>query len=107
MANIGGRDIQGSTPGLTVTITIDATVQSTIARWTAGQAVTVNISGTPPDGAEMTLIVTNDGTLARLITLGTGFLGTGTLLGVLSKKSTISFVADGGTYIERSRSVGM
>lgn len=107
MANIGGRDIQSPTPGITVTLTIDIAVQNTIARWTAGQATTVNVSGTPSDGAEMMLIITNDGVLARLITLGSGFLGAGTMLGILNKKSVITFVADGGTYIECSRTIGM
>lgn len=104
MANIGGREIQGPTPAGTVTITIDPTVQHTIARWTAGQATTINISGTPVDGQELTTIITNDATLARLITFGTGTLATGTLLGTLSKKSVVGFIADGGTFIERTRS---
>lgn len=107
MANIGGREILGPTPGTTVTLTIDPSVQHTVARWTAAQATTVNISGTPLDGAELTTIITNDGTLARLITFGTGSLPTGTLLGTLSKKSVVSFIADGGTFIERSRTVGL
>lgn len=107
MANIGGREILNPTPGSTVTITIDPSIQNTIARWTTAQATTINISGTPVDGQELTVIVTNDGLLGRLLTFGTGFLPAGTLLGTLSKKSVVNFIADGGMFIERSRTTAL
>lgn len=107
MVNIGGREIQSPTPGITVTLTIDTTIQHTVARWTAAQATTINISGTPVDGQELTVIITNDGVLARLLTFGTGFSSTGTLLGTLSKKGVVSFVADAGAFIERSRALAI
>ena len=107
MANIGGRSIIDSVAGTTVTVTIDLSVQHTIARWTAAQNVTVNISGTPVDGQELTLLVTNDGLLGRVLTLGTGLLGNGTALGIVSKKSVLTFVADGGTFLERGRTLGI
>lgn len=107
MANIGGREVISPTPGSTVTIAIDPTVPHTIAKWTASQAESIVISGTPLDGHLLTTIVTNDGVLARLLTFNNGFLGTGTLLGTLSKKSVTSFIACDGVFIERSRSLAI
>jgi len=107
MANIGGRSIIDAVAGTTVTVTIDPSVQHTIARWTAAQNVTVNISGVPVDGQELTLIVTNDSLLGRLLTLGTGLLGNGTALGIVSKRSVITLVADGGVFYERCRTIGI
>lgn len=107
MANIGGRQIIDSTPGTTVTITIDVTIPHTIARWTAAQATTINISSTPIDGQELTLIVLNDGVLPRVLTLGTGLAGMGIITGVLSKRCVIRFIASSGTFYEETRSVGL
>lgn len=107
MANIGGREILSPTPGATVTITIDTSVPHTIARWTAAQISTINISGTPVDGQELILLITNDAVLGRVMTLGTGLLGNGIITGIVSKKSIVTFVADGGTFIETSRTVGI
>lgn len=107
MANIGGRQVIDATPGTTVTLTIDVSAPVIHARWVPAQATTINISGTPLDGTELIMIMTNDGVLGRLITFGTGLLSSGTLLGIISKKSIITFIADSGTFIEKSRSIGL
>lgn len=107
MATIGGRGVLTPTPGATVTVTISTDVPHTLATWTAAEIETVNISGTPNDGQLLTLIISNDAGLGRVITLGTGFLSLGIITGVISKKSTATFIASGGTFIEVSRSVGM
>jgi len=107
LANIGGTQIIDAVAGTTVTITIDATIPHTVARWTAAQTTTINISGTPVDGQELTLIVLNDGVLPRVLTLGTGLVGMGIITGVLSKRSVILFVASGGVFYEVTRSVGL
>jgi hypothetical protein len=107
MADIAGCKALAPTPGATVTVTIDITVARHIAAWTAAEIETINISGTPPDGQELTLIVSNDATLGRVLTLGTGLLGLGVITGVISKKSVIHFIAYGGTCHERGRSVGI
>lgn len=107
MSNIGGRQIIDSVAGSTVTITIDSSVQHTIARWTVAQAVTVNVSGTPVDGQELTMILTNDAGIGNLMTMGAGLLGLGAILGVTSKKTLVSYIANGGTFIERFRTVGI
>jgi len=107
MANIGGSSILAPTPGATITITIDSTAPRTIAAWTAAEIETVNISGTPLDGSMLVLIITNDAGLGRVITLGTGFSANGTIIGVVSKKSTAMFIASNGTFLEISRVVGV
>jgi hypothetical protein len=107
MAAIGGVKLLSPTPGATVSIVIDNTVPKHIASWTAGQAETINISGTPQDGQELILIVTNDGTLGRILTLGTGIVGAGIITGIVSKQTVIDLIASGGSFFERSRSVGM
>jgi hypothetical protein len=108
MANIGSTQLLTPTPGSSVTIgAIDTTVRTILASWTAGEAETLNVSGTPVDGQRLTLVITNDGVLGRILTLGTGLLGLGIITGVTSKKSTVSFIALSGTFIETSRSVGL
>jgi hypothetical protein len=107
MANIGGTLILLPTPGSTVTITISTDLPHQVAAWTAGQAETINISGTPNDGQLLTMVITNDATLGRLLTLGTGLLGNGTVLNIVSKKTILSFIAYGGTFHEISRTIGI
>jgi len=105
--NIGGTQILTPTPGATVTLTIDTTAKEIVAAWTAGEIETINISGTPQDGTRLTILATNDATLGRVLTLGTGISSLGTVTGIVSKKSTVSFVAYGGTFYETSRSIGL
>lgn len=107
MANVGGRQILTPAAGATVTVTISTDIPHTLAAWTAAEIETVNISGTPNDGQMLTLIITNDAGLGRVITLGTGFLGLGVITGVISKKSVITLIAYGGTFHEVARSVGI
>lgn len=105
MSNIGGREILTPTPGATVTITIDPSVPHTIAKWTSGQANSIVISGTPLDGHLLTTIVLNDAVLGRVLTFSAGFASIGTLLGTISKRSIVSFIADSGVFYETSRSL--
>lgn len=107
MANIGGRSIISATPGTTVTVTVHPETQHTIARWTAAQATTVNISGTPVDGQELTLMIANDGVLPRVVTLGAGLTGIGVITGTVNKRAVLTFVADGGVFYECSRTLAL
>jgi hypothetical protein len=104
-ADMGGAKGVLPTPGATVTVTIDPTVKHTIAVWTSGEAETINISGTPQDGSILTMIISNDAVLARILTPNTGLSGLGIATGIASKKSTISYVAYGGTFYETSRTI--
>lgn len=103
---IGGTQVLTPTPGATVTLTIDTTAKHVVASWTSGEAETINVSGTPQDGARLTLVITNDGVLGRLLTPGTGLSALSTILNIVSKKTTVSFVALNGTFYEVSRTVG-
>lgn len=107
MAVMGGAVGLVATPGATVTLIVDITARHMIASWTAGEIETVNLSGTPLDGQELVCLITNDGSLGRLITFGTGFSADGTLLGVISKRSLVIFRAIGGTFYEASRKLGV
>jgi hypothetical protein len=107
MANIGSTSILTPTPGATITLTIDPTIRHHVASWTAAEVETVNLSGTPLDGQQLTLLITNDGTLGRVITLGTGFSGNGTIVGVISKRSIWFGIAVGGVFYEVARTVGV
>lgn len=106
VADMGGTKVLTPTPSATVTLTIDATVKHTIASWTAGEAESIVISGTPADGNQLTLIVLNDGVLPRVLTSSTGLSGLGIVTGIASKRSTISFIALSGVFYETSRTVG-
>jgi hypothetical protein len=107
MADIAGCKVLTPTPGSGVPVTIDPTVATHIATWTAAQATTISVSGTPPDGQRLVLIIANDGVLPRVLTLGTGLLGNGIATGVVSKNSVISFVAYSGTFYETGRTIGI
>lgn len=105
-ADMGGCKVVTPTPGAAVTVTVTASVRHTVAVWTSGEVETINISGTPQDGATLTMIVTNDATLGRVLTAGTGLSALAVITGVASKKSTISFEAYNGTFYETGRTVG-
>lgn len=104
--NIGGTQVLTPTPSATVTLTIDTTTKHVLAVWTAGEAETINISGTPQDGTMLTTLVTNDGVLGRTLTFNTGLSSSAVAIGVVSKRSTVTFVASGGTFYEIARSIG-
>lgn len=106
-ANIGGTQILTPTAGTTVTLIIDPTAKEILASETAAQDQNIVISGTPQDGTRLTIIITNDGVLPRTITSSTGLSALSAVVGVVSKKSTISFIALNGTFIETSRAVGI
>lgn len=92
------------TPGATVTITVTA---GAVFKWTSGENETVNASGTQIAGQMVTLIITNDATLARTITLGTGFASAGVLIGTTLKTAVLNFVSDGTTLWEMSRTAAL
>lgn len=98
---------ESPTPGVTVTITASSTAQLKIARWTASQNTTVNLSGTPVQNALLIVQITNDAVLPRVITFGTGFASTGVITGAASKVSTIFFVSNGTMVYEIARAVGL
>jgi hypothetical protein len=60
-------------------------------------------------GAAITLVITTSGTSSRTVTFGSGFKSTGTLSTgtVNGKKFVVSFIFDGATWTERSRTTAM
>lgn len=93
------------TPGATVTINL--ATRARVRTWTAGQDETVNLTGTQASGDLLILIITNDATTGRTITLGTGFVSSGAVVGVTSKVSILTFVSNGTNYYELARTVGI
>lgn len=91
------------TPGPTVTIDPS---QGNVAKWTAGENETVNISGSHAAGQRLTLMIVNDA-LARTITLGTGFISIGVIIGTALKTSVSCFQSDGTNFVELSRTLGL
>lgn len=92
------------TPGATVTLTHHQ-FTNVYAKWTAGEAETVNASGTQKAGQRMNLLILNDATLGRTITFGTGFKPSATVVGTISKVASISFLSDGTNWYELSRTL--
>lgn len=74
------------------------------AAWTAGEAETINISGTQHAGQVLIMAITCDGS-ARLMTFNTGLkpASAGTFLLTLSKQHTVAWVSDGTNFLELSR----
>lgn len=77
-------------------------------------SVTPNVTGSftttvPPAGTICKLIITTSGTTSYTMTFGTGFISTGTLATgtVTAKTFTVSFISNGTSVIETSRTVAM
>lgn len=101
---IGTQSTSALTPGTTVTL--DVTL-ATLYTETAGQNQTINATGTQVAGQIIILKITNDATLARTITFGTGFVSSGTVVGTLSKSAIVTFVSDGTNLYEVSRTLAL
>lgn len=91
------------TPGATVTI--DCTTGNLFS-WTAGENETVNISGTQKAGQIITFMIANDA-LARTITLGTGIVSSGIIVGTALKTAVAVFQSNGQSFYELSRTLGL
>jgi len=94
-----------ATPGSTVTLTITGGRQLLYASWTSGESESVVIDGAQTAGSTLTLKITNDATLPRVITFGTGFKSIGVITGTVSKAAMITFVSDGTNFYELSRTL--
>lgn len=106
MANIGSTQTLAPTPGATVTVSFSSDFMRVLAAWTAGEAETVNLSGTQKAGQMLTLLITNDA-LARTITLGTGMTSIGVVVGTALKTAVLVFESNGTTFYELSRTLGL
>jgi len=95
--------LSAPTPGATVSI--DATLGN-IFKWTAGQNETVNITGGQQAGRKITLMITNDA-VVRTITMGTGIVSIGVLVGTALKTGVCVLQSDGVSFYELSRTLGL
>jgi len=97
-------DVSASpTPGGTVSI--DASTAN-LFKWTAGENETINITGGQQAGRVITLMITNDA-LARTITLGTGIVSLGVVVGTALKTAVVVLQSDGTNFYELSRTLGL
>jgi hypothetical protein len=91
------------TPG--ATINLDASA-ARLFKWTAGENELVNITSGQQAGRIITLMIVNDAT-PRIITLSTGIVSTGTIVGTALKTAIAVFQSDGTNFYELSRTLGL
>lgn len=90
-----------------ITVTIDLSNAALVRIWTAAQNATVNLTGSQTAGRLLILMIANDATLPRVITLGIGFVSSGVITGVASKTSSVLFISNGTSFFEIARTVGI
>lgn len=102
-ADIDRNTSSAPTPG--ATINLDASTAK-LFKWTAGENETVNITAGQQAGRVITLMIVNDAVI-RTITLGTGIVSTGTIVGTALKTAVCVLQSDGTNYYELSRTLGL
>lgn len=103
MPNAGGSRTISPEPGEIVNIPIDADIPRIIAVWISSENETIVIEGDPIDGQELTIIVSNDIDIENTITFCEEFAISEPLFIEPSKKSILVFIANNGTFYEKSR----
>lgn len=91
------------TPG--AAISIDAS-SANLFKWTAGETETVNVIAGQKAGRVITLMITNDA-IIRTITLGTGIVSVGAIVGTALKTAVVVLQSDGTNFYELSRTLGL
>ena len=91
------------TPG--ATISIDASTAN-LFKWTSGETETVNITAGQKAGRVITFMITNDA-IIRTITLGTGIISVGAIVGTALKTAVVVLQSDGINFYELSRTLGL
>lgn len=91
------------TPG--GTINLDASTGN-VFKWTAGENETVNVTAGQQAGRVITLMITNDAVI-RTITLGTGIVSVGAIIGTALKTAMVVLQSDGNSFYELSRTLGL
>lgn len=102
-SEVGVESLASPTPG--ATINLDASSDN-LFKWTAGENETVNITAGQKAGRVITLMITNDA-LVRTITLGTGIVSVGTIVGTALKTAVCVLQSDGTNFYELSRTLGL
>jgi len=94
-----------ASPTPSATVSIDASTAN-LFKWTAGENETVNITAGQKAGRVITFMITNDA-LARTITLGTGIVSLGVIVGTALKTAVVVLQSDGSSFYELSRTLGL
>lgn len=102
-ADVDKNGSSAPTPGAAVSI--NATLGN-LFKWTAGENETISISGGQQAGRVITLMVTNDA-IARTLTLGTGIVSVGVIVGTGLKTAVVVLQSDGTNFYELSRTLGL
>lgn len=97
-------DVSAS-PTPSATISIDASTAN-LFKWTAGENETINITAGQKAGRVITFMITNDA-IIRTITLGTGIVSIGTIVGTALKTAVVVLQSDGTNFYELSRTLGL
>ena len=106
MADIGGCVSLTPTPSANVELAIPISAQLIAATWTAGENETITLTGTQKTGQRLFLLIGNDAVI-RTITLSTGFVTVGAIVGTALKTSVLVFVSNGTSFYECSRTLGI
>ena len=102
-SEVGVDAVVSPTPGATVSITAGS---GNLFKWTAGENETINITSGQTAGRVITLMITNDA-LARTITLGTGIVSIGVVIGTALKTAVVVLQSDSTNFYELSRTLGL
>lgn len=102
-ADLDKNALSAPTPGAAVSI--NATLGN-LFKWTAGENETVSISAGQQAGRVITLMIVNDAVI-RTITLGTGIISLGTIVGTALKTAVVVLQSDGTNFYELSRTLGL
>jgi hypothetical protein len=92
-------------PTPAATISINASTAN-LFKWTAGENETINITAGQKAGRVITFMITNDA-IIRTITLGTGIVSVGTIVGTALKTAVVVLQSDGTSFYELSRTLGL
>lgn len=103
ISEVGVQASASPTPGATVNI--DASTAN-IFTWTAGENETVNVTAGQQAGRVITFMITNDAVI-RTITLGTGVVSLGTIVGTALKTAVVVLQSNGTSFYELSRTLGL
>ena len=91
------------TPG--TTMNLDASVAN-LFKWTSGENETVNITAGQKAGRVITFRIVNDA-IIRTITLETGIVSVGVIVGTALKTTMVVLQSDGTAFYELSRTLGL
>lgn len=102
-ADVNSNVLSAPTPA--ATINLNAALGN-LFKWTAGENETVNITAGQQAGRVITLMITNDAVI-RTITLGTGIVSLGVIVGSALKTAVVVLQSDGTNFYELSRTLGL